>query len=300
MKYNNLNLGIDVGGSSIKFGLFDAEHLIEKGQIPTPQSNSNKSNATDVISAINSIILNYKSKINKVGIGFPSVVSNDYFVHIAPNINGFVNIDLKQNIVDIFPELKIKIDNDANSAALAELKFGSGKNLNNMIYITLGSGIGGAIIINKSIYYGDTNGAGEIGYTNFNFDEKPNSVINRTGIFEEYLGRKQFTEYFNITYNHNVNSPKEIFDLAEKNNQEAIEAFSYYGELLGIGIASVLNFLDIHNVIIGGGLIKAHKYIMPSILKSVEIKKLPHINQNIKIAKYLDNTGIYGAMSLVG
>jgi glucokinase len=295
MKYNKLNLGIDVGGSSIKFGLFDAEHLIEKGQIPTPQSNPN-----DVINAINSIILNNKSKIDKVGIGFPSVVSKDYFVHTAPNINGFVNINLKQNIINIFPELEIKIDNDANSAALAELKFGSGKNLKNMIYITLGSGIGGAIIINKSIYYGDTNGAGEIGYTNFKFDEKPNSIINRTGIFEEYLGRKQFTEYFNLTYNQNLNSPKEIFDLAENNNPEAIEAFNYYGRLLGIGIASAMNFLDIHNVIIGGGLIKAHKYIKPSIIQSIEQKKLPHINQNIQIAKYLDDTGIYGAMALVG
>ena len=288
-------LGIDVGGSSIKFGLFANSEMIEKGQVATPQSNP-----IEVINAINSIILDKLDVIAQVGIGFPSVVSKDYFVHIAPNIKDFINIDLKEKICDIFPNLDIKIDNDANAAALAELKYGAGKNLTNMIYVTLGSGIGGAIIINKSIYYGDTNGAGEIGYSNFNYDEKQNPVINRTGILEEYLGRNQFTSYFNKTYNHNLNNPKEIYQLAEQGNEDAIQAFEYYGELLGIGLASTMNLLDIHNVVIGGGIIKAHKYIIPSILESIEKKKLPHIKQNILIAKYLDDTGIYGAMALVG
>lgn len=290
-----LILGIDVGGSSIKFGLFDKYNLIEKGQIETPQSNSK-----DVIDAINSIIKNKLTQIDKVGIGFPSVVSKDYFVHIAPNIKGFVNVDLKVNICKRFPDIEIKIDNDANAAALAESKFGSGKNLTNMIYVTLGSGIGGAIIINKSIYYGDTNGAGEIGYSNFKFDDVQNPILNRTGIFEEYLGRNQFTNYFNSKYNQNVKSPKEIFELAEQGNNQAIESFIYYGKLLGVGLASAMNLLDIHNVVIGGGLIKAHKYIIPSVIESIETKKLPHINHNVLIAKYLDDTGIYGAMALVG
>ncbi len=291
---NNLILGIDVGGSSIKFGLFLNKNLIENGQVETPQTNS-----SDVITSINSIIYKYQNRISKVGIGFPSVVSKDYFVHIAPNISGFVNVDLKENICNQFPILEIKIDNDANAAALAELKFGAGKNLTNMIYVTLGSGIGGAIIINKSIYYGDTFGAGEIGYTNFKFDEKPNHILNRTGIFEEYLGRTQFTDYFNSKYNYNLSSPKDIYELAELGNINAIEAFRYYGRLLGIGLTSVMNLLDIHHVIIGGGLIKAHKYIIPIVLKSIEQKKLPHIKEKVFVAKYLDNTGIYGAMALV-
>jgi len=289
-------LGIDVGGSTIKYGIFDREKLIEKSQLLTPQSNSD-----DVICAINNLIKNCieKFNINKVGIGFPSVVSKDYFVHIAPNIKDFINVDLKEKICEVHKNIIIRIENDANSAALAELRFGVGKDLNNLIYITLGSGVGGAIIINKSIYYGDSYGAGEIGYTNFNFDEINYSVLNRNGILEEYLGRKQFTNYFNGKYYYNVDNPKEIFELAESNNADAIEAFAYYGKSLGIGIASVMNFMDIHNVIIGGGLIKAHKYIIPELDKSISIKKLPHINHKVLVAKYLDDTGIYGAMALV-
>jgi len=289
-------LGIDVGGSTIKYGIFEGEKLIEKSQLLTPQSNSD-----DVICAINNLIKNCieKFNINKVGIGFPSVVSKDYFVHIAPNIKDFINVDLKEKICEVHKNIIIRIENDANSAALAELRFGVGKDLNNLIYITLGSGVGGAIIINKSIYYGDSYGAGEIGYTNFNFDEINYSVLNRNGILEEYLGRKQFTNYFNGKYYYNVDNPKEIFELAESNNADAIEAFAYYGKSLGIGIASVMNFMDIHNVIIGGGLIKAHKYIIPELDKSISIKKLPHINHKVLVAKYLDDTGIYGAMALV-
>lgn len=289
-------LGIDVGGSSIKYGVFLGLDLIEQNQITTPQSGKD-----DVLLAINKLIskLTTKYEVDRVGIGFPSVVSKDYFVHIAPNIPAFINIDLKKSICDNFKNIAIKIDNDANTAALAELKFGSAINLNNFIYVTLGSGVGGAIIINKAVFEGDTFGAGEIGYTNFNFDAEINKIENRRGILEEYLGRNQFTNYFNSISNAKVNSPNDIFKLAESNNETAIKAFKYYGELLGIGLASVMNFLDIHSVVIGGGIIKAHKYIIPALEKSIEKKKLPHIKQNILVAKYLDNTGIYGAMALV-
>lgn len=289
-------LGIDVGGSSIKYGVFSELELIEHNQITTPQSGKN-----DVLLAINNLIteLTAKYTIDRIGIGFPSVVGKDYFVHIAPNIPDFVNVDLRKYICDNFKNITIKIDNDANTAALAELKFGSALNLNNFIYVTLGSGVGGAIIINKAIFGGDTFGAGEIGYTNFNFDSEKNRIENRRGILEEYLGRNQFTNYFNSLSEVQVNSPKEIFELAENNNKIAIKAFEYYGELLGIGLASLMNFLDIHSVVIGGGIIKAHKYIIPALEKSIELKKLPHIKQNILVAKYLDNTGIYGAMALV-
>lgn len=289
-------LGIDVGGSSIKYGVFSELELIEHNQITTPQSGKN-----DVLLAINNLIteLTAKYTIDRIGIGFPSVVSKDYFVYIAPNIPDFVNVDLRKYICDNFKNITIKIDNDANTAALAELKFGSAINLNNFIYVTLGSGVGGAIIINKAIFGGDTFGAGEIGYTNFNFDAEKNRIENRRGILEEFLGRNQFTNYFNSLSELQVNSPKEIFNLAENNNKTAIKAFEYYGELLGIGLASLMNFLDIHSVVIGGGIIKAHKYIIPALEKSIEMKKLPHIKQNILVAKYLDNTGIYGAMALV-
>lgn len=289
-------LAIDVGGSSIKFAIFDELNIIHNENIPTPQSGS-----TDVIKTINLLIESSINSYNidKVGIGFPSVVSKDYFVHIAPNIPDFVNIDLNKEICDKFPDLKIKIENDANAAALAELKYGEGQGLNNLIYVTLGSGIGGSIIINKSIYYGDKNGAGEIGYSNFKFDENINLVPNRTGIFEEYLGRKQFTEYFNLKYTQNASSPLEIFELAEKGDKSAIESFEYYGKLLGIGICSTMNLLDIHSVIIGGGLAKAEKYFFQSMIEYIEIKKLNHIVPNIKIAKYIEDTGIYGARAII-
>jgi len=284
-------LGIDVGGSTIKYGIFDGEKLIEKSQLLTPQSNSD-----DVICAINNLVKNCieKFNINKVGIGFPSVVSKDYFVHIAPNIKDFINVDLKEKICEVHKNITIRIENDANSAALAELKFGVGKDLNNLIYITLGSGVGGAIIINKSIYYGDSYGAGEIGYTNFNFDEINYSVLNRNGILEEYLGRKQFTNYFNGKYYYNVDNTKEIFELAESNNADAIEAFAYDGKLLGSGIASVMNCMDIHNVIIGGGIIKDHRHIIPELDKSNRIKKVTPLNNKVLIAQYYEETGIIG------
>lgn len=289
-------LGIDVGGSSIKFGVFNQLDLIYKNSILTP-----KTGWQEVIQEINNIIYNISKKydIVDVGIGFPSVVSKDYFVHIAPNINNFKNVDLKSEICNEFPSLIIKIDNDANAAALAELKYGNGVGLNNFIYVTLGSGIGGSIIINKNIFYGDTHGAGEIGYSNFKYDELENKVSNRTGIFEEYLGRVQFTKYFNNKYDYKIDSPKDIFLMAENNNQDALSAFEHYGKLLGFGLASLMNILDIHNVIIGGGITKAEKYFIESTNNSILNKKLNHIKPNIQIAKFIDETGIYGAMALV-
>src|SRR3989339_583806 len=157
-------LGIDIGGTNLKSGIVDENgNLIEQLSIPT-----NAENGPDaVINNIKNIIQEARNNfpdLKSVGIGVPGVVTDEGVVRISPNLPGWVDQPLKKKLTDII-SIPIAIDNDANTAAVAELELGAGKGLNNFIYITLGTGVGGAIIINRNIFRGDTGGAGEIGDT---------------------------------------------------------------------------------------------------------------------------------------
>ncbi|MDC1068354.1 ROK family protein [Candidatus Kapabacteria bacterium] len=287
-------LGIDIGGTNIKWGIFDLTfNLLEKHSKPT-NSDYGPSHIIDSISEI----IN-KNTNCRIGIGFPSVVSDIGYVHISPNMKDFENINLKDELSKRTSK-DVIIENDANVAALAELHFGNGIGLDNFIYVTLGTGIGGAIIINRKIFKGDNFGAGEIGYTTINFDDtRDNIKLNRKGILEDYTGLPRLTQKYQELGGDISMSMKEI-SLNTKSDKIAIELFEYYGEMLGYGIASAMNLLDINNVIIGGGLSQVTDIMYNRLNEILKIRLLEHKQNNFVVqkAKYLSDAGIYGAASL--
>src|SRR3989339_1605930 len=303
-------LGIDIGGTNLKSGIVDENgNLIEQLSIPT-----NAENGPDaVINNIKNIIQEARNNfpdLKSVGIGVPGVVTDEGVVRISPNLPGWVDQPLKKKLTDII-SIPIAIDNDANTAAVAELELGAGKGQNNFIYITLGTGVGGAIIINRNIFRGDTGGAGEIGHTiiDVNDDIKIYPQSFRSGTLEEFIGRKQIIEfaknilnkYPDSILNQNKNiDVSSISDAISENDMAAIECFKKIGFYLGVGIASAMNLLDISTVIIGGGISMSDSILFDSALDTIKQRALPTIASRAELRKahFTKDAGIIGAALL--
>jgi glucokinase len=299
-------LSLDLGGTNIKIAVFDLEiNLIE---IFKTETNSHLG-FDSVIDKITKLLLSYISKyeIKVIGIGFPSVVLENGYVFTAPNLIGCNNINvidrLKENI-----KIPIYIDNDANVAAIAELELGNGINTNSFLYVTLGTGVGGAIIFDRKLFKGINCGAGEIGHLIIDKDDLTEyNLTYRKGILEEYLGRNQIlrdAKKFYSERNHKFsNIDFDVVDIsndATKGDLTSIKFIEGIGEILGIGISSALNLLDIDKVIIGGGISQIHESFYIKLLETIQKRTLPSLSKSIEVykAKFLNDAGIYGAAIL--
>lgn len=301
--------GIDLGGTNLKIGILDNHNqVVYQDSMPTPADSGPDALISRIESFLDQALLKFQSVVS-IGIGVPGVVSNDGIIKIAPNLKGWKNIGLAGRLAARFNK-PVAIDNDANTAAIAELELGAGKKTRDFIYITLGTGVGGAIIINRKLFRGTNGGAGEIGHMIINVtDEGAGRMEYRHGVLEEYLGRKQAARIaeeiaagYPDSYLRKIRQydPYYISKAADYGDECALLALEKIGFYLGIGIASVVNVIDIPIVIIGGGLSLAHERLFASALETVRRRALPSIAGNVEIrkAKFTKDAGIIGACVL--
>lgn len=301
--------GIDLGGTNLKIGVLDSQNqVVYQDSMPTP-ADSGPDILINRIESFLDQVLNKFPDAASLGIGVPGVVSNEGIIKIAPNLRGWKNIDLAGRLSGKY-RFPIAIDNDANTAALAEMELGAGRKTRDFIYITLGTGVGGAIITDRKLFRGSNGGAGEIGHMIINMlDEGAGKMEYRHGVLEEYTGRKQAasiaeeiaTDYPD-SYLKKIRQydPYYISKAAGHGDECALLALEKIGYYLGIGIASAVNLLDIHVVIIGGGLSLSHERLFSSALDTVRRRALPSIAGSVEIrkAKFTKDAGIIGACVL--
>lgn len=300
-------LGIDIGGTNIKSGVLRGEReLFDKRNTKTASA----VNPDELIKIISDLIIDSSkthTDLKAVGIGVPGVVNNGKVIS-APHLQGFRNIAFLKELQKKV-EFPIYMDNDANAAALAELHLGEGKNLDNFLYVTLGTGIGGAIIINREIFRGSSGGAGEIGHLIIEASAMEQTEVYRTGVLEEYVGSRQIIRIARGLSEKYPDSPanviedldvQHISELADKDDTLCIETLESAGHLIGLGVASALNLLDLRTVIIGGGVSQASFHLFDSLIHTVKRRSLPSVANNfdIKLAEFVEETGIYGACIL--
>lgn len=311
MKNSNLIFACDIGGTTIKFGIVDLkDNKIQYNfSIPTQSEISPIIVIENIIKGIDKLT-KVNPEINYIGIGVPGVINDNNEVCYPPNFNGWNKVPLyeilKKNIGEKF---EIRIDNDAKTAALSEF-LNCGKNISDMIFITLGTGVGGCIISKGKIFRGFKGGAGEIGHVSIDYKGLLCKCGSR-GCIESYLGQKFMSDQATDELKDNPDSilvdmikfnkmePKLINKAAEQNDKFAIEFLRKRGAMLGSVIASVMNLLDIHLTIIGGGtsesniLISSTKEEMNSrLLKSIQP------TSELRLAKYLKDSGVIGAANL--
>jgi len=297
--------GIDIGASSIKIGFFTENFKLvktEKIDVDVLQSVDN------IIDKISEVILS-SSEIEHIGIGFPGVVFQGE-VLTSPNLGrqwiGTKPADL------IFEKvgLKASIDNDAKTACLAELKLGVAKDLEHFVYLTLGTGVGGTIVYNRQILRGETNGAGEVGHLILNYDEnEDNDETYRIGIFEKYFAKNGLEYFLKKAVKKYPNSEKvlknvcnyaDINRLYEQKEESAVYIFNQLAVVLGSGIASLANILDISKFVLGGGITHVNIDLFNNAIKYAKTKTLPSISHRLeyRLANFGKDAGIYGAAVL--
>lgn len=314
-KMKKYAVGVDLGGTSIKIGIVSKEgKIIAKTAVETLADMGPKTVVNQIKKGINSLLPGYKKEIEGIGIGSPGIVSIEKgTVENPPNLNNWKKVQLGDLIESEF-KIKVIVENDANAAAIGELIFGAGRKLNDFIMVTLGTGVGGGIIIDRKIYRGEIGAAGELGHTTIDYNG-PQCNCGAKGCVETFVGNsylvdrvvkeiqgKKDSKIFELL-NNNLDylTPKIISDAAQSGDEFAKGVIVDTGRFLGYGLASSVNILDISKIVIGGGVAGFGKLLFDSIENTVKERTLKSLQSRVKIlpAKLRNEAGILGASSLV-
>jgi len=308
--------GVDIGGTTMKYGVVSEDGTIVYHKVVhTDAQRGKEAMIADIQSIIIEILTLYPTVVS-IGIGFPAVVNpRDGCVYYPANLPGWDIVPLT-NILQQCSSVPIAIDNDANVAALAESELGSGKDSSHFLYVTLGTGVGGGIIINNRIFSGEQGGAGEIGHSVIDIHDEPtadmiaNNRLFRAGTLEERLGRvgiietaKSLLIHYPHSFLHQFGDSLDVEHISlgiEHNDEAAIRCFEQSGHWLGLGLASILAILDMRMIIVGGGISQAHPLLLDTVRKTLQMRSLPTIARYVEVrtAFFSNNAGVVGAAML--
>lgn len=308
------NIGIDVGGMSIKAGIVDNGIITHKLSKETSSNGGPDRLAKDIIDLVNEILevsgIDIKN-INTIGIGFPGVVAK-YNAVTCVNL-GIHNELITPKIEEVFKNVNVKVGNDANVAALAEYVYGSMKGYESCVMITLGTGIGGGIVINNKLITGSNGIGAEIGHMMISSNYFDCNCGNN-GCFETFCSATSIIKYTQKLIsegresiilkeaNNDINniSAKMVFDAYKENDLVGVEVINRFKKYLAIGLANIVNFIDPDVISIGGGVSNASDIILDGLDDMVK-KHIPFDGAgigDIVIAKFKNDAGILGASAL--
>lgn len=295
-------IGIDVGGTSLKCGVVNEfgevlfSYLVSLKEAKTEQ---------EIILLIANVIQQCTERLNEsilgIGIGFPGVIEENVIIGGADNLPGFVQFPLGKVLSEL-TDLPIIIDNDANLMGLGELTYGAAKYSSDVVFLTVGTGIGGAILIDHRPYGGFKNHGSELGHI----------VIQHGGLECSCGGQGCLEAYASITAllkfykNESGNSSNEIDGkyLIEKYHEgepEAVKALNHHFDYLASGIISFINIFSPQKVVIGGGISESGPFYISELIKRVEKRVIPITAKHTEIvaANLGNKAGILGCAARV-
>lgn len=284
-------VALDIGGTSIKYGIVnDKGEVINKAETPT-EAGKGAQKLICKIADIVDLLLKENKDIDGIGISSAGVVdsNNGIILYANDNLPGYTGTRLKEIIEEKFNKNTI-VNNDVNSAALAEQWVGAGKNINTFFCMTIGTGIGGAIVIDGKLYKGKNFKAAEIGY------------LNKLGNEECFESKASTLALINkvkkeLNISENINGLN-IFENIKSGNNDYKIIFNQWIDEISKGIANVICLFDPGLIIIGGGVSKQKNFLIDNIYKSLR-KHLPEEfleNTIIKVAKCGNDAGMIGSV----
>lgn len=315
--------GVDIGGTAIKFGIFDEEgQLHNDWEIPTDCSDKGAHIIEQIALAIESVIQKTgmeHSQIAGIGLGVPGPVLESGEVVKAPNL-GWQNRNVKKELEEM-SGLKVEAANDANAAALGEIWAGSAKGCENLVMITLGTGVGGGIVLGGRLVYGNNGGGGEFGHMCVNPEESEVCGCGRKGCLEQYTSATGVVRVARIcartAEGQNVQetgeilldgkripeeklTAKDVWDAVKAGDSIACQTAEIFGEKLGFALANLAAVLNPEQFLFGGGMSRAGEIMLPYIEKNYE-KYVYGPCRKVKFgfASLGNQAGIYGAARLV-
>ena len=303
--------GVDVGGTTVKMGLFEKTgEILDKWEVVTRTENEGEAVLPDIAESI-------KEKIQKrgleeadiigIGVGVPAPVTTDGVVNGSANI-GWGYKDIKGELEGL-TGLPTEVGNDANVAALGEMWQGGGEGETNIVMVTLGTGVGGGVIIGGKVVVGTHGAGGEIGHLCVNYEETECCGCGNKGCLEQYasatgivrLARKKLAAETRETVlcEENVTA-KDVFDAVKAGDLVAQEVAEEFGRFLGYCLANLAAVADPAAIVIGGGVSKAGEVLIPYIQKPY-LERAFFVNKDVefRLATLGNDAGIYGAAKLI-
>ena len=309
-------IGVDVGGTNIKIALVDTQGNISySNSLPTRAEMGYEYTIANMKQAIADLMKETKTtkdNIEGIGFGFPGQI--DYkngIVRLAPNIPGWVNVPISEVMEKEFG-IPTRVDNDVRCATLGELNFGAGKGCDNLVCITVGTGIGSGLVINGKLVRGASNAAGELGHIKLQMNGGPLCGCGDFGCLEafasgpsivamaeEYIKGGKSTKYRELA-NPDI-TPYIVSEAAKQGDAVAQRIFAIVGEYIGIGLASVVNLLNPEKIIIGGGVADAGDILLNPIKEEINKRAMSISASAVEIVPaQLGNTaGVIGASMLI-
>ncbi|MBE5853599.1 MAG: ROK family glucokinase [Lachnospiraceae bacterium] len=303
--------GVDVGGTTVKMGFFDNEGVVlEKWEIPTRTQNGGENILPDIAKSILNTMDEKgisKEDVIGVGIGVPGPVDGNGVVYKAVNL-GWGVFNIAETLTGLLG-IPAKAGNDANVAALGEMWKGGGQGYRSLVAVTLGTGIGGGVIIDGKLLTGYKGAGGEIGHVHIMDDEPEACGCGGHGCLEQYgsatgvvrLANRILaaTEEDSVLRNGDV-SAKSVFDAVKAGDKVAIQIATQFGEILGKGLAIIASVLNPEIFVIGGGVSKAGEILFEYIKPAYQKYVFPgSAETEFALATLGNDAGIYGAAKLV-
>lgn len=291
------NLGIDIGGSFIKFGIVEDKKLIHNTEIPNI-ANSISEFETSIKTTIADLSKRFSPE--SIGIGFPGTIDISGDIVSAPNMKYWES----ENILEVFSkftDLPLYYQNDAYLAGFAEAKLNE---LSEYYFVTLGTGIGSVLVRDKELITSKAGSSGELGHIIIDFKEKGDDY--RTGIFESYFNANEFVNRAKSDLKNFPNSMlnsldsftvREISDAVNIGDDLAIINFMEMGKLLGIGLSSAANLTGIPIFVIGGGISHVNNLLFDTAMSEMKRRVIPELKVKVLIikSKLHNEAGILGA-----
>lgn len=306
-------VGVDIGGTTVKIGLFTEQgEVLDKWEIVTRKEEGGSYILSDIVASIEEKIKEKKiekSEILGIGLGVPGPITADGTVLKCVNL-GWGIFNVAEEVRNLIGIENVKVGNDANVAALGEMWQGGGKGYNNLVMITLGTGVGGGIILNGKILSGSKGAAGEIGHITVNYDEEDTCNCGKRGCLEQFasatgivkeakrllLVSSKPSKLRDIQYL----SAKSIFDAAKEGDELANELVNQLVRYLGIAASHIAAVVDPEAFVIGGGVSKAGEILTTRIKENYEKNVMFALqNKEFKLAELGNDAGIFGCAKMV-
>ena len=301
--------GVDIGGTTVKLGLFDVEgNVLDKWEIPTRTENNGNLILPDIADSIREKMQQIdRDAVIGVGVGAPGPVDAEGVIHRAVNL-GWGTFSIKESLEDLL-NMPVMAGNDANVAALGEMWMGGGQGYKDLVVVTLGTGVGGGIIINGKVLTGSTGSGGEIGHIHVQNGEEEACGCGNYGCLEQYASATGITRLANRRMAEDDKASmlrdgevtaKAVWDAVKANDELAIEVAQRFGSYLGNGLAVIASVMNPEAFVIGGGVSKAGEILIDYIKPNYE-KNVFHGCKDVKftLATLGNDAGIYGAAKLI-
>ena len=305
--------GVDVGGTTVKVGLFTVEgQLLDKWEIITRTENNGENILFDICESLEAK-LDEKSidldEVKGIGIGLPGPVLDDGTVLQCVNL-GWGKFNVSEKMSEMFHGIEVKVGNDANVAALGEMWQGAAKGCKDVIMVTLGTGVGGGIIVDGKVVAGFNGAGGEIGHITVNHDEIEACNCGQYGCLEQYtsatgivrVAKRKLAKTNDETSLRNFPelTAKDVFDEAKSGDAVALGLVDEVCGILGSTLSNIACVVDPEVVVIGGGVSKAGSILIESIQKHF-VETSFHACRNTKFvpAGLGNDAGMYGCVQML-